>query len=205
MAGPGSSTSNWKPTYDAGKYSIYDSVKLNTPPVAHAAPPPMASWKGINDAAKLDGFRVAGDVPGPTSSHKSYIPTYDAVKMSDTPSYTDGFRVAGDVSGPTSTHKYYNPTEDSGKYTIYDSFKLSDTPSFSDGYRVAGDATASTHKLYTVSDDGYYMIDSDNLPGPEQYITTEAPKMESNSDNWFIQSKEQLYNIQQTRLAGAST
>jgi hypothetical protein len=55
MAGPTSSTSNWKPTYDAGKH----------------APASRAS---------TEGFRVSGDVAGPTSSHKAYVPSDDAGK-----------------------------------------------------------------------------------------------------------------------------
>jgi hypothetical protein len=41
-----------------------------------------------------DGFRVAGDHAGPTSSHKAYNPTDDAGKyVGSTDSFSDGFRV----------------------------------------------------------------------------------------------------------------
>jgi len=109
IAGPGSSTSNWKPTYDSGKHA--PASKTST-----------------------DGFRVSGDISGPTSSHKAYTATEDSGKyVGATTSFSDGFRVSGDISGPTSSHKAYTATEDSGKYagtteTFSDGYRATNVP-----------------------------------------------------------------------------
>lgn len=91
-AGPTSSHTDVKVTFDAGK----------TAPAA---------------VGTESGFRRTGQAAGPGSSVAEYTPTLDSGKVYNTTGDNSGFRRAGDVAGPTSSHATYTPTiTDPGKY-----------------------------------------------------------------------------------------
>jgi len=96
MAGPSSSTLSWETTYDAGKYASPKS-------------------------SSTDGFRVTGDVAGPTSSHKAYKASDDDEK------YTGTSSSFGFISSPQSSHPVYSPP-DSSSFGGFQPTQLSSPP-----------------------------------------------------------------------------
>merc|ERR1712169_47188 len=121
LAGPGSSTSNWKATTDPGKAAAAGTGGRYGRVGTAAGPSSGKESIATKDSGKMapagtsGNYRGATTAVGPAASGATYVATQDSGKMAPAGSSGGNYRGNTTAVGPAASGADYVSTQDSGK------------------------------------------------------------------------------------------